>query len=444
MRFLLLSLMLFGLCSASEVGPSPAETLCLEYINRLRADPVAESERILVGVEGGISGIYAKVDFEKCREEIKQLRTAPPLVFDLQLLQSARAHAQYMIEHNITSHDEIPGKKGFTGARPFQRVRAAGYLGMPMGENAFLRAVSAWNSHCGFIIDWGPSPDGMQAGRGHRMSCVSPYSREIGIAAIRHDKERFQSTCHNFGNNPKVARYLGGVFYIDNNKNNFYDIGEGVADVQISADSGESCTTWPSGAYTLALNHQDTVNITVTYKDVSSTWTFAAGKHNIRCAGPVPNNEDITFINGLLNGAHTEIDAYWLSRGRFKTQTQVEALGTFCREEQVQLQETQFALLRVFTSGSESAFKKAYSKHQKHYAKTKANVWFSEIKKAMPVYADVKNLVDKIRKRKALRLGELEKHMSKLKRCMKKIKQADIHQILQEQYYLLSRTVAQR
>ena len=57
------------------------------------------------------------VDWKMFREEMKRLKPMPPLVFNLELLDSARKHSYYMV-HNGLGHTEEAGKKGFTGATP--------------------------------------------------------------------------------------------------------------------------------------------------------------------------------------------------------------------------------------------------------------------------------------------------------------------------------------
>ena len=44
-----------------------------------------------------------------------------------QLDAAARAHADYQIANNVVSHEEEPGRPGFTGVGPLSRIRAQGY-----------------------------------------------------------------------------------------------------------------------------------------------------------------------------------------------------------------------------------------------------------------------------------------------------------------------------
>ena len=64
-------------------------------------------------------------------------------------------------------------------------MKAAGFTGSDRGENCFAAANNAWQSHVGFLIDFGPGgTGGMQAGRGHRINMASPGSNVVGPGAV--------------------------------------------------------------------------------------------------------------------------------------------------------------------------------------------------------------------------------------------------------------------
>ena len=111
---------------APSPEPTPEETLILELMNRFRADPKAEAEYIVktFGKGDTVFGAEAKMFLDECAA----LKAMPPLVFNLQLLDAARKHSFYMV-HNGLGHVEEAGKRGFTGASPSDRTKAAGYPG---------------------------------------------------------------------------------------------------------------------------------------------------------------------------------------------------------------------------------------------------------------------------------------------------------------------------
>src|SRR5262245_35531168 len=257
--------------------PTPEETLILEYLNRFRADPVAEADLIAPPTRKGEG-----VDWKMFHDEMKQLKPMPPMVMNLDLLDAARRHSYYMILNGLT-HDEVPGRPGFYGASPADRIKQSGFKGGGWAENAFAGSGGPYDSHQAFIVDAGAGPGGMQPARGHRRNMMGA-SREIGPGAVANG--RGLSVTHDFGS--REIRCAGGVVYIDANGNNFYDIGEGVGQVTISSSDGGSITTWKSGGYTLDLKGQRDVVLTATMGGERFTKAFPAGKDNVKFDWIVP------------------------------------------------------------------------------------------------------------------------------------------------------------
>src|SRR5690349_4753061 len=248
-------LLSFTLC-ASDVyvppdrEPSPEETLILEYINRFRADPKAEAASIAPA--GAATATYSGkgVDWKMFVDEMNELKAAPPLVFNLELLDASRKHAYYMIQNELT-HVEDPAKPGFYGAGFGERCKNSGYKGFAGGENAFRDPGSIKGSHSGFVTDFGAGPGGMQPGRGHRSNMIGG-SKEIGCGAVPHG--RSFSVVHDFGS--RKVRMCGGVVYTDKDGDKFYSIGEGLGGVTIKSSDGANTTTWKSGAFELDLKSE--------------------------------------------------------------------------------------------------------------------------------------------------------------------------------------------
>ena len=245
---LLLFLPKLGAVETEPLEPTDQETVMLDLINRFRAQPALEIERILLGVEVGISGMGNNLDVEACYRAVASLPPAKPLVFNLRLQGSARNHAYYLIVHNLTGHYQEEGKKLFTGKTPRDRVTHMGYQGYRLSENAFRNAVSVWNAHRGFIIDWGHGPGGMQDPPGHRLVLANPKHREIGCAFVLFDEDRHGSTVQNLGDDKRRGRLIGGIVYLDKNRNDRYDPGEGLNDIPLQC-GGRQGQTWKSGAF---------------------------------------------------------------------------------------------------------------------------------------------------------------------------------------------------
>jgi len=273
--FLLPAILSAGEYRAPSPEPTPIETLMVEYMNRFRADPKAEANRIAPpGPKKGRRG----VDLGMFRKETSALPKAPPVVINLNLLKAARKHSHYQILNGMT-HTQSPGKPGFTGKSFGERCKKAGYQGRPRSENCFRDARGAWVAHSGFIVDAGPDgPGGMQPGRGHRRNMADPGVREVGCSGLPHSGRL--CVTHDFG--VQSTRFAGGVVYVDSDGDGFYSIGEGVGGVTIAASDGSVVQTWASGAYTLPLKSSRAVTLKATSMGILHSQQIPDGKTNVK------------------------------------------------------------------------------------------------------------------------------------------------------------------
>ena len=290
--FILFFLSLFKI-SAQTAEPNDQETLMLEIINRMRANPPADTDRML---DGSVR-IPGMVDIKMFKKEMSVIKPSQPLVFNLQIMKAARDHAKYMIDNNEQTHNQEKGKKSFTGVKPGDRAKRAGYKYMMFAENAFLHARSMWHAHTAYMVDWGDSGNGsvggMQTGRGHRKNLTDPRFREIGIGTLPRGSNGMFSNIQNFGAR-KNTRFAGGVAYKDNNGNGLYDIGEGLSGVSFTAD-GETVKSWGSGAYTLPIK-SGSVRITAKYNGKTFTKSFS-GDENVKFDFIVSKKTDFTQLD---------------------------------------------------------------------------------------------------------------------------------------------------
>lgn len=279
-----------GVYVAPDPEPTPEETLILEYINRGRADPPAEGARI-----ASAGRKYTGIDLKMFRKEMDQIKPSAPLVFNLDLLKAARRHAHYQIL-NGQGHDEIPGKKGFTGKDPGERVKVVGYGYQGVAENVFVDGRSPWHAHGEFIVDRGDDgTGGMQPGRGHRVNVFGDTFREYGGSYLPHSSKA--SVTQVFGTRGG-GRFAGGVAYVDRNKDGFYDIGEGMGGIQMTG-GGKTVKTWKSGAYCLAIG-RGKVAITAAYNDHKYTKTLPAGPDNVKFDFVIPQTADVKRVKTML------------------------------------------------------------------------------------------------------------------------------------------------
>ncbi|XAL98918.1 CAP domain-containing protein [Phycisphaeraceae bacterium D3-23] len=279
-------------------GPSAEAVESLVYINALRADPAREAFAI-AGLSRRAFDIPAYVAMDLFVDELLAAQPAPPLVFDVRLVDAATKHSEYMIEHG-QGHVEDPARAGFTGERHPQRIAAAGYDAWMSCENVFVAALNAHQGHVGFVIDWGweDHPGGMQPGRGHRANLLNAGLTQVGIAAVPWHEEAFGrdlwSVTHALATPRERRRCVGGVVYADANGNGRFDAGEGRGGVELVGDDGSVATSWDSGAYTLVLIGNDATRVTATGPDglLCMRFEVAAGVENVQRDWIVPVRVD--------------------------------------------------------------------------------------------------------------------------------------------------------
>jgi hypothetical protein len=358
--------------------PTPEETLILELMNRFRANPSAEADLIApAGKSGG------GIDWKMFRDEMKALKPVPPVVFNLDLLDAARKHSYYMI-HNGLTHDETPGKVGFYGASPADRIKQSGFKGAGWAENAFAGSAGALDSHDGFLVDAGPGgTGGMQKDRGHRKNMIGAY-REVGPGGV--PTGRGLSVTHDFGS--RDLRMAGGVVYIDANGNNFYDVGEGVGQVPITSSDGSAVTTWKSGAYELDLKGQKEVTLTAFLGGEKFSKTFPAGRDNVKFDWAVPKEIPLKAADKLIDAAEKAKDTpkafaalvalYVGSHSLYMDAERKSKVQDLTREVGPQLDAAEKSVSDALKEPEAAGLKKAIDEARKPFKGTEADAWFTD------------------------------------------------------------------
>lgn len=362
---------------APDREPTPAETQILEYMNRFRANPSAEAELIAPPDRKDMG-----VDWKMFRDEMKALKPAPPLVFSLDLLDAARKHSYYMI-HNGLGHVEQAGKTGFTGAGFGDRAKAAGYRGFAGAENAFAGSQGAWNSHWGFVVDFGAGPGGMQPERGHRRNMIGGY-KEVGPGGVPNGKGL--SVTHNFGS--RDVRMAGGVVYVDLNGNDFYDPGEGVGSVSMTASDGAACATWKSGAFALDFKGQKAVTLTAQFAGEKITKAFAAGKENVKFDWVIPREVPLRVADKYLAAVEKAVEPARNFQARVSLHVNTSRL---CLDEERKakiagltqeigpaLEAAQKTVLEALREPEPAGLKKTLDEARKPWRETEADAWFGD------------------------------------------------------------------
>ncbi|MEM7498834.1 MAG: CAP domain-containing protein [Pseudomonadota bacterium] len=243
--------------------PSDTEQLYLELINRARADPAGELDRLIADRANGIAVqdnitdalVFWQVDLDTLYSQLEGESPVAPLAWSTALAQSAKVHSEAMINADEQSHN-LPGEPSLG-----DRITNAGYVGWSqVAENIFAYTEDPVQGHAAFFIDWGPGIDGIQNPPGHRDTILNALYREVGIAELAVPEFGYEigpnSHTQHFGRRFGTDAFLTGVVIDDGDGDRFYDIGEGLGGVTVTASGANgtfTTTTWESGGYTLEL-----------------------------------------------------------------------------------------------------------------------------------------------------------------------------------------------
>ncbi|MEZ5925707.1 MAG: CAP domain-containing protein [Hyphomicrobiaceae bacterium] len=214
---------------------SAREQLMLELINRARLNPNAEAARQGITLNQGIgAGTISGA--------AKQ-----PLAPNELLVDSARAHSQWMIDNDIFDHI------GAGGSTPFNRMTAAGYGPLlTAGENIAFRGTTGSVPFTNFVIL--EHNDLFKSTSGHRENILNPNFREIGIGALTGQFTTSQGTFNSVLTTQNFATHsnqpiVTGVAYNDTTINdNFYSVGEGRSGITVTIDQTVDVVTTTAAA----------------------------------------------------------------------------------------------------------------------------------------------------------------------------------------------------
>ncbi len=242
----------------------------MEYINRARANPVAEAERLATSTDADVLRSLAQwnVVLAVMRLQFSLINPAPPLSINETLTQMARSHTDDMFNRGFQGHGDDDGQ----AATLATRIANSGYLNgassYSYGENVFSYSNSVFSGHAAFEVDWGLGVSGMLVPPGHRISIHNADFREIGVGN-RIGTNRVgsraavgpQLVTQEFGRRGNDA-FITGVIFRDQNGNGFYDIGEGVGGVTVNVPGADFyAVSAPSGGYSVPVPIDDTYTV---------------------------------------------------------------------------------------------------------------------------------------------------------------------------------------
>jgi serralysin len=204
-----------------------------------------------------------------------------PLTFDSNLNTAAELHSQWMIATDTFSHT------GSGGSSPTARMKSAGYVlsgSWATGENI------AWMSlrgAAGYIDEVQQLHTNLMNSSGHRANLLNGSFKEVGLGFEVGQYGSYQGAfiTEDFAKSGS-ASMLTGVAFDDMDGDRFYDVGEGLGSLTVTATSTTGAryttTTFASGGYDLAL---PTGTYTVAFTGANiATWskTVSIGSTNVK------------------------------------------------------------------------------------------------------------------------------------------------------------------
>lgn len=204
-----------------------------------------------------------------------------PLAFDTDLSESAEDHSQWMLATDRFSHT------GSGGSSPTERMRDAGYSfdgSWASGENIAWATTRGPSGTADEVL---LLHDNLMNSPGHRANILNGNFREVGLGFEVGDYRGRDSAfvTENFAKTGSDI-FLTGVAFDDRDDDVFYDPGEGLAGITITAknSAGNTFTTTTSGTggYDLSLK-PGSYTVTFSGPDIeSSTQNVTIGSRNAK------------------------------------------------------------------------------------------------------------------------------------------------------------------
>jgi uncharacterized protein YkwD len=213
-------------------GLSAEEQLVVELINRARMDPAREVARLQEPLASGIPSAPAE-----------------PLAVTRELSAAARGHSEDMDNRDFFAHTNPDGVTASA------RAMAAGHGSTFVGEN--IGWIGSSNTNFNTQVRAEAHHQNLWNSDGHQRNLMFADWTEIGVG---YDYGEYRDLAGStfvtqmFGDRGRT--YLTGVVIADRDADAFYDIGEGMGGVSITATNATSTfatQTWGSGGYSLQL-----------------------------------------------------------------------------------------------------------------------------------------------------------------------------------------------
>lgn len=332
-------------------NPTNEQQYMLELINRARANGGAEATRLgLSGLQEGPPSING--------QSWTIANSVQPLSWNPLLFTCAQNHAKLLNDNDQFFSGTSPHT--FGGLTPNQRIAAAGYSmaayngpttsggffpgpenvaeAVSIGSGPYIGAkltATVLSAHNDLFTDQ------TVPGRGHRMTTMLAFFREIGIGISTGKDNDSGNTwdsnyiVQNFGTQTNSTPFITGVVYEDTNGNGFYDPGEGIGGIRVDVTGTTFfAVTSSSGGYSVPVPGNGSYTVTFSGGALTPTQRTAnvAGGLNAKTDLVVPVSTAPTFLANVSSRLLVQTGDNALFAGFFIQGTQqkrviVRALG---------------------------------------------------------------------------------------------------------------------
>lgn len=268
---------------------TPAEQLFLEQINRARLDPEAEAARFGIGLNDPTPPDSGDEPADDGPEETLTGEARQPLAHNALLSEASENHSDDMVEREYFDHVSPDD------SYPQDRADDVGYEG-GVGENLAQMASTGDLSLEEAVTTGLPHPsdpkpphhEGLFLSAGHRVNMLNEQYREFGVAQVadtRTNKDgveyNYSIITNKFGIPADDKVFLTGVVFNNGDYEPFYSIGSGRGAFDIAAGDA-STTTWAAGGYSLAVDSDPAVTVTLGQGANATTVTVDLSGSNVK------------------------------------------------------------------------------------------------------------------------------------------------------------------
>jgi len=291
-------LLLFATCLAaadtSKIVPSGEEVAILERLNEHRAGWVEGDARITEAVR--VKELQPAWDDGKWGPCVAGAGQSPPLVFNPTLIAIARSLLeQHATQTDGTRYDAGPIMKSASYAPDKPNLAMFAY-DQPSLSMAYETAMTN-------IIAMVPSYNNTTRPQAISSEALKADYREAGVAV---DTDRGKTSMVIVLGAGLAKRYLGGIIYVDANRDHRYGLEEGKAGVVVTSGLS-TATTSSSGAWWLSLDSTDETTVTFKSGDQTLSTTVPKGPGNMAFNWRIPPKNDLKDADRLIAEAEKAV-----------------------------------------------------------------------------------------------------------------------------------------